>query len=144
MRVICKKCKDIKEFGSEQREKYAKIVREDNLNIKDYLALINIAMKHKGKCSSTEGHEYILEDTYKADVDKIIDIYKANIASKDADSRSLEDTQKTVIDLKKMVSEYEEKITGFETNIKSNEENLEYAQKSILKTTGIEMNSWLL
>jgi hypothetical protein len=143
MRLVCRECGDLKELSAEQREKYARIVREDKLTVKEYLALINIALKHKGDCTNVDGHEYTVEETYRDDVEKMISMYKTSISNMVADERSLEDATNTVAELRKTIAEIEVNMKGLVANIKSSAENVEYTKQAFPKLTGIEIESWV-
>lgn len=143
MRIKCKHCGKIEELSNEQREKYALIVREDDLKIEDYLNILSNARGKQGKCSENKRHEFIVEESFKNDVDQVIGLYKNNVSSKDADTRSLEEATKTVQELEKMILDTKEKIVGLETNIKSSDENIEHAKRTIPKMTGANIGTWL-
>lgn len=143
MRIKCKNCGKVEELNNEQREKYALIVREDNLKIDDYLSILTHARGKQGKCSEGKTHEFIVEESFKSDVDQVIGLYKNNVSSKDADTRSYEDNLKTVKDLETMIEDIKEKISGLETNIKASDENIEHARKTIPKMTGANIETWL-
>jgi hypothetical protein len=144
MRIRCRHCKIVLELGGEHREIYARIVREDNLTVKEYLALINIAFKRKGECTNQDGHDYVIEETYQGEIDQVLNLYKTNVISRDADKRSLEQNLKSIEELEAMIVESKEKNIELEANIKSSEENIEHAEKTIPKMSGIELSAWLV